>query len=328
MGASHSDDLARLWLATRNLGRRARGGRDRAAGVFTSPARAPIPRATCPSSSLDLRLTQPVFPIAIVGVGKIARDQHVPTIAADPSFTLAATVSRHHRLADVPAYASLADLKAALPEVTAVAICTPPRGRLALVREAIALGLDVLLEKPPAATVSEAEALVAAAGGGVLYVTWHSREAAAVEPARAWLAGRPIRRVEVAWKEDVRVWHPGQEWIWEPGIGVFDPGINALSVVTRLMPGDLLLERAALRFPANRAAPIAADLALTGAEGVPVDIAFDFDQRGPQRWDIVVATDDGTLTLSEGASRMAIDGTPVAVPRLPNMPGFIAASPS
>ena len=51
-----------------------------------------------------------------------------------------------------------------------------------------------------------------------------------------WLAGRTIRRVECTWKEDVRVWHPGQAWIWEPGIGVFDPGINALSVLTRILP--------------------------------------------------------------------------------------------
>ena len=32
--------------------------------------------------------------IALVGIGKIARDQHIPAIAADPRFELAATVSR------------------------------------------------------------------------------------------------------------------------------------------------------------------------------------------------------------------------------------------
>lgn len=257
--------------------------------------------------------------IAIAGVGKIARDQHVPTIAADPKFHLAATLSRHNAIEGVPAFTDLADLCRAVPDLQAIAICTPPRGRLDLVREAIALGLDVMLEKPPAASLSEAEALVAAAAasGSVLHVTWHSREAAAVEPARAWLAGRTIRRVAVDWKEDVRVWHPGQEWIWEPGIGVFDPGINALSVVTRLLPGALLLDRARLRFPANKAAPIAADLSLRSADGAPVAVAFDFDQRGPQSWDIVVETDGGTLTLGEGASRMAVDGVPVAVPDVP-----------
>ena len=42
---------------------------------------------------------------------------------------------------------------------------------------------------------------------------------------------RTIRTLTVAWKEDVRIWHPGQAWIWKAGgLGVFDPGINALSI--------------------------------------------------------------------------------------------------
>ena len=255
--------------------------------------------------------------IAIVGVGKIARDQHVPTIAADPAFELAATVTRHNTLDGTPNFASLAELNAALPEVSAIAICTPPRGRLDIVRQAIGLGYAVMLEKPPAATLTEAEALVAAARGGVLHVTWHSRVAPAVEPARAWLDGRAIARVAVAWKEDVRVWHPGQQWIWEPGIGVFDPGINALSILTHLLPAPLLLDRAALAFPADRAAPIAADLALRDARGTPVDVAFDFDQRGPQSWDIAIDTDGGRLDLTMGGSRWAVDGVAMPVPDVP-----------
>ena len=33
--------------------------------------------------------------IALAGIGKIARDQHVPAIMASPDWDLAATVSRH-----------------------------------------------------------------------------------------------------------------------------------------------------------------------------------------------------------------------------------------
>jgi D-galactose 1-dehydrogenase len=255
------------------------------------------------------------IPIAIVGVGKIARDQHIPTIAADPNFQLAAVVTRNHPVDGVPSFGTITEMAAAMPEVKAIAICTPPRGRLDLVREAIAAGLDIMLEKPPAATLGEAQAIAdaAAASGVVLHATWHSREAAAVEPAKKWLAGRTIRGISIAWKEDVRVWHPGQEWIWESGIGVFDPGINALSVLTKLIDGTVLLDTAALRFPSNRDAPIAADLALS-AGAIPIVVAFDFDQRGPQTWNIVIETDGGTLTLSAGASKMAIDGAETAVP--------------
>lgn len=249
--------------------------------------------------------------IALVGIGKIARDQHVPTIAASDRFELVAGVTHHEPLDGIPCFRTIAEMAAAVG-VDAVSICTPPRGRTALIAEAQAHGYDVMIEKPPAATLSEAEGFagMAKAAGKVLYATWHSREAAGVEPAREWLAARKIKRVECIWKEDVRVWHPGQEWIWEPGIGVFDPGINALSVLTRILPEPMLLQSATLGFPANKAAPIAADLEYeTG--GAPLSIAFDFDQRGPQTWDIIVEAEGSNLKLSMGASQLEIDGKPV-----------------
>lgn len=251
-----------------------------------------------------------VTPIAIVGVGKIARDQHIPAIRSSDVFRLAATVSLSGGIEGVPNYASIEEMARALPEIRAVAICTPPQPRLALARSAAAEGLDILLEKPPAATLSEAHAIVAAAAeaGCVLFTTWHSRMAAGVEPARAWLAGRAIEGVRVAWKEDVRVWHPRQEWIWEPGVGVFDPGINALSILTRILPQGLAVSSAELRFPENRDAPIAADLALELEGGAPVSIAFDFDQRGVQTWEIEVRAGGEGLLLTEGASKMALNG--------------------
>ncbi|WP_082449936.1 Gfo/Idh/MocA family protein [Sphingomonas sp. Leaf67] len=253
--------------------------------------------------------------IALAGIGKIARDQHIPHIAASPDFELVAAVTGHTAPEGVPGFKTIDEMMAAMPDVQAISICTPPRGRLSLIQQALDHGLDVMIEKPPAATLSEAQGFARAAetAGKVLFATWHSREAAAVEPARAWLAQRNIRRVEVNWKEDVRVWHPGQAWIWEPGIGVFDPGINALSVITRILPRPLLLDGAELRFPSNRDAPIAADLDFIDTAGVPVRVEFDFDQTGPQTWDIDVETDDGHLTLAMGASRMAVDGVAVDV---------------
>jgi D-galactose 1-dehydrogenase len=258
------------------------------------------------------------IPIAIVGGGKIARDQHVPAIAASGDFTLAAAVTLpDSELPGIPNFRTLAEMAREMPEVRAAVFCTPPKVRHRLVLEALAQGLDILNEKPPAADMTEAQDIAAhaKAAGRVFYQSWHSREAAAVEPARAWLQGKTIHRATVTWKEDVRVWHPGQEWIWGPGIGVFDPGINALSVVTVLLP-ELRLQRAELRFPANKQAPIAASLGYD-AGGVPVAVEFDFDQRGPQTWDIDLETGQGALKLSLGASKMAVDGKPVDVGTLP-----------
>ncbi|MCA1653303.1 MAG: Gfo/Idh/MocA family protein [Sphingomicrobium sp.] len=253
--------------------------------------------------------------IAIAGIGKIARDQHIPHIAANRDFELIAAVTRHEPPSGVSAFTTIGEMMAAGLGVEAIAICTPPIGRLALVREAFDHGLDVLIEKPPAATLSEAEQFATIAGQAdrVLFVTWHLREAAAVEPACKWLADRTMRSVRVDWRENVRVWHPGQEWIWQPGIGVFDPGINALSVITRILPGPLCVEASELRFPSNKPAPIAASLTLKGPNPATIAVEFDFDQRGPQCWDIAVETDGGTLQLADGASKMAVDGVPVEV---------------
>ena len=249
--------------------------------------------------------------IAIVGFGKIARDQHVPAIAATEGAVLAAVASRNASLAGVPHVATLEELLREGPPVDAVALCTPPQVRRAQAAMALAAGKHVMLEKPPGATVGEIRPLLSAAvaAGRTLFATWHSRFAPAVEPARQLLEGRRVTAVRISWKEDVRVWHPGQAWIWQPGgLGVFDPGINALSILTRILPQPLFVTSADLAFPANRDAPIAATLSLSDAEGLPIDAEFDFRQTGPQSWDIHLDTDGGPVILSSGGARLRAGG--------------------
>ncbi len=253
--------------------------------------------------------------IAIVGFGKIARDQHVGAIAATPGATLAAVASRNASLPELPHFATIEDLLEQGPPIDAVSLCTPPQVRRAQAAAALAAGKHVMLEKPPGAGVAELDPLIAMAAEvkRTLFATWHSRHAPAVEPARQWLAERRIASVQISWKEDVRVWHPGQAWIWEPGgLGVFDPGINALSILTRILPKPVFVTAAELAFPANCQAPIAANLTLTDISGLPVTAEFDFRQTGPQSWDIVVETDQGRMTLSSGGARMSVDGKVLA----------------
>ncbi len=251
-----------------------------------------------------------VIRVAIVGLGKIARDQHISAIAETAGIELAAIVSRNASINGIKHFATLDELLDRVPDIDAVALCTPPQGRQALAAAALKAGKHVLLEKPPGATVSELTPLIAEARqtGHTLFATWHSRFAPAVEAARAFLAGRQIRSVVVEWKEDVRVWHPGQAWIWEPGgLGVFDPGINALSILTRILPRPFFLTEAELSYPGNRATPIAANLAFSDGTGLPILAEFDWRQTGPQTWDIRVETDAGRLTLSCGGSRLDHD---------------------
>lgn len=252
--------------------------------------------------------------LAIVGMGKIARDQHLPSLAANSNYKLVAVASPNHKLDGVPNYPDIETLLREQPEIEAVSICTPPQVRYDIARHALEQNRHVMLEKPPGATLNEVAALIDLAQQRrlALFATWHSREASAVEPARAWLAQRKLRNVLVTWKEDVRVWHPGQAWIWRAGgLGVFDPGINALSIITRILPQPLVLKDAELSFPANCETPIAAQLSLQGPEGLTVRAEFDFRQTGPQSWDIDIETDNGRLLLSKGGSVMQVDGKPV-----------------
>jgi D-galactose 1-dehydrogenase len=253
--------------------------------------------------------------IAIVGFGKIARDQHVGAIAAVPGAMLAAIASRNASLPDLPHFATVEELLEKGPQIDAVSLCTPPQVRRAQAAAALAAGKHVMLEKPPGIGVAELDPLIAMAteANRTLFATWHSRHAPAVEPAREWLAARRIKSVHINWKEDVRVWHPGQAWIWEPGgLGVFDPGINALSILTRILPKPVFVTAAELAFPANCQSPIAANLTLTDIGGLPITAEFDFRQTGPQSWDILAETDEGRMTLSRGGRIMAVDGKVVA----------------
>lgn len=245
--------------------------------------------------------------VAIVGFGKIARDQHVPAIAATDGVELVAIASRNASLPGIPHAATLEELLRNGPPIDAVALCTPPQVRHAQATTALAAGKHVMLEKPPGATVAEITPLATAAQAArrTLFATWHSRYASAVEPARQLLAGRKVTSVKITWKEDVRVWHPGQAWIFEAGgLGVFDPAINALSILTRILPQALFVTSAELAYPANRDAPIAANLALSDEQGLKITAELDFLQTGPQSWDIDIETDGGPVTLSRGGARL------------------------
>jgi D-galactose 1-dehydrogenase len=254
--------------------------------------------------------------IAIIGIGKIARDQHLPVIAKNPDFQLAAVVSQRGLGAPgVPTFKTPAELYAAIADIDAVAICTPPSVRHAIAREALAAGKHIMLEKPPAATVAEMHDLTqaAASAGRVIFATWHSQYNAAVDEAKRRLQGKTLRKLHIEWKEDVRRWHPGQDWIWDAGnFGVFDPGINALSILTKIAPGAMFVKSATLSYPGNRDTPIAASLVFASNAAIPGAILtaeFDWRQQGDQSWNINIETTEGPrLRLTHGGSKLLVDG--------------------
>ena len=250
--------------------------------------------------------------IAIIGFGKIAADSHVPAIRDSPRFDLVASSSRSGQGVG-RCFTDWRELIRDVEGLEAVAITTPPEPRFEIARECLAAGLHCLLEKPPTAGLAPIAALacLADARQHTLCTSWHAQHHPAVDAAAAALAGKRIAAMTITWHEDVHKWHPGQKWIWEPGgFGVFDPGINALSIATRIFPGTLVVDTAELFVPANAQTPIAAEIRFSSPEADgPLSASFDWRKTGGEEWTIDLTTADGLhVRLAEGGAMLTIDG--------------------
>ena len=250
--------------------------------------------------------------IAILGFGKIAGDQHVPAIEGNDRLQLVASSSRSGQGVG-QTFTDWREMIRSVDGLEAVAITTPPGPRYEIARECILAGLHCLLEKPPTAGLAEISdlACLSETQQVSLFTTWHAQHHATVDAAAQALAGKRIRSMEILWHEDVHKWHPGQQWIWEAGgFGVFDPGINAFSIATRIFPGGLFVRSAELSFPENAQTPIAAEIAFSSPEADgPLTASLDWRRSEGEEWTISVTTADGTsVRLGNGGSLLTIDG--------------------
>jgi len=250
--------------------------------------------------------------IAIIGFGKIAADQHVPSIQGNPRFELVASSSRSGKGVG-RSFTDWREMIRSVEDLEAVAITTPPEPRYEIARECILAGLHCLLEKPPTAGLAEIHdlACLAEAQQVSLMTTWHAQHHATVDAAANALAGKRIASMEILWHEDVRKWHPDQQWIWQPGgFGVFDPGINAFSIATKIFPGNFFVQSADLSVPSDAQTPIAVEAVFTSpqADG-PLTASLDWRRSEGEEWTITVKTGEGkTISLENGGSRLLIDG--------------------
>ena len=262
--------------------------------------------------------------VALVGIGKIAKDQHVPSIATSDEWDLAATVSREGTVEGAPAYTDIDTMLAENPDIGVVSLCLPPVPRYDFAAACLRAGRHVMLEKPPGATLAECYELgaMAADAGVVLFATWHSRMAKGVQAAKAALTGKTVESGRIDWKENVRQWHPDQDWVFEPGgMGVLDPGINALSILTEVLPNPVHLKSATLHTPSNRQTPIKAELTFTGG----ITASLDWLKEGQQTWEQRFTTTDGTVVhLLEGGNRCVVDGEEQKVSNLGEYPALYA----
>ncbi len=255
--------------------------------------------------------------VGLVGIGEIARVQHIPTIAADNDFRLTAMASRSKPAVPdgVTLFASQDEMIAS-GLVDAVSLCTPPQVRYDFARSALLAGMHVMLEKPPAQTVAEVDDLARLAGsvGRTLFATWHSMYSGAVAPARRILAERGASAMRILWREDVHKFHPGVDWFWQPGgMGVFDPGVNALSIVVACLPEPVFVRAARFRVLPGAHTPITAELDLaTPSHTEGFSALFDWDHKGEETWSIDwTLGDGGLLSLGGGGKSLVLDGETV-----------------
>lgn len=254
--------------------------------------------------------------IGIEGVGKIASEEHIPAIVANPSYRLVATANGRHPDGTVPHYPTI-DAMLDAEALDAVVICSPPQAHYVSARRALAHGAHVLLEKPPCETLAQLQELtdLAREKNCTLFQTWHARHAHAVDTAAKVLKDCAIKRARVRWLEDVHQCHPGQRWLWaDGGFGVFDAGINALSILTAILPGKLWVRAAQLSVPENCRTPVAAELALHTDHGAQIEASFDFRHEGAPIWDMDFETDRGPVRLGTYGSLLSVDGRSIAIP--------------
>lgn len=245
--------------------------------------------------------------IALVGIGEIAKSQHIPSLNASKDWQLCAAISRSGTVEGISNYTDFDVFLIERTDIETVSLCVPPQPRFDYAAKAMTAGKNVMLEKPPGQTLSEVHALqkLAAAAGVTLFATWHSRAASGVETAKDWLSGKFVTSGQIIWKESVRKYHMDQDWIFEPGgMGVFDPGINALSILTEILPSPTYLTNADLWVPKNRDTPILAKLGFANN----IHAVFDWTVENEQQWDIVIETKDGILTLTDGGAKVMVDG--------------------
>jgi predicted dehydrogenase len=145
----------------------------------------------------------------LAGTGYWARIAHAAALASTPGVSLAAVWGRNldaaGTLAAEHGAAAFSDVGAFLDAVDAVAFAVPPDVQAPLAVRAAEAGKHLLLEKPVALSVSDADKLVGAVdAAGVASVVFFTHQFNT--EIRAWLADERARGAGGGWSGGVAVW--------------------------------------------------------------------------------------------------------------------------
>lgn len=202
--------------------------------------------------------------IAIVGCGTVARRQHIPGYKALSAGSVQLTVfaSRSPEAAAAAAAqwgggATVTDWRDALArdDVDAVDICTPNALHAEVAVAAAAVGKHVLVEKPIATSLAEADRMIDAArrSGTALMTAHNGRYAPAIRSARgavqAGLVGEVAAVEAYLGHGGPSLWAPAATWFFHPGEAgggsLIDLGVHAVDNV-RFVTADEVADVAAM----------------------------------------------------------------------------------
>ena len=250
--------------------------------------------------------------VAVIGCGAIARRSHLPGLRrAGAEVTCFASRSRSSAEAALADWGSgvIADGwedAIAAPDVDAVDICTPNRLHAEIAVAAAQAGKHVLVEKPIACTVAEADAMIAAAASaGVVLMPAHNvRFAKPFWGARLAVADGlvgDIVGVRSAFGHGgPHGWAPEATWFFEPeesgGGALIDLGIHAADALRSVLDDDVT-EVGALIFGEPGQNELAGQLILRFGGGAVGSLHASWAARPGPDHQLTIFGTEGTLHL-------------------------------
>jgi predicted dehydrogenase len=179
--------------------------------------------------------------VGLLGAGRIAQSAHLPAIAHapsvqliglfDPSDYLREAVSRRYEVTAYPTAQALLDD----PSIESVIVAVPDRFHAAAALEALGKGKHVLVEKPLASTVAEAEMVVDASrrSGKIVQVGSMKRHDPGVRFAARVVTERIGRILSATfWYRVMSALRPATEATFFPPM-VVDPAVRAVEAAHR-----------------------------------------------------------------------------------------------
>lgn len=261
--------------------------------------------------------------MALAGAGRItivhglaARDVTGLTITRVASRTPATATERARQVGAQPC--TYAELPAG---ADAVLVATPPGRHAADARQALAAGARVLVEKPLATTLADADDLVErsrAAGHALTYgenLAFAPVVLAAVEAAARLRAAGPLRHLEVRALQGRPDWGGFLHAEWGGGV-LFDLGVHPLAVALLLAGADaqVVAVRARLEGAPDIDVDEYAEVELIFADGLVGRVVTSWRAAEPQ-WDLQVASDTGVVRADLIPHlTLEVDGEPVDLP--------------